>query len=81
MLEERYQTIKAERDANERLVADLRENVSADQIELARLNTLLESEKSKVSGQHWQVVGWVAMHPCSCTDQTELVSLFFAAPL
>lgn len=52
VLEERYQTIKAERDANERLVADLRENVSADQIELARLNTLLESEKSKVSEQH-----------------------------
>ena len=49
VLEDRSQTIKSERDAVERLLAGLRENVSADQIELARLNTLLESEKSKVS--------------------------------
>ncbi|XP_076452962.1 cytospin-A-like isoform X2 [Babylonia areolata] len=48
-LEERGQLVKGERDAQERLVAELRENVSADQIELARLNTLLDSEKSKVA--------------------------------
>ena len=36
-------------------MADLRENVSADQIELARLNTLLESEKSKVSGHRLRI--------------------------
>nr|KAG5708080.1 hypothetical protein BaRGS_002816 [Batillaria attramentaria] len=49
VLEASTQAIKAERDASERLVAELKETVSADQIELARLNTLLDSEKSKVA--------------------------------
>lgn len=48
-LEDRVQAVKSERDAQERLVAELRENVSADQIELARLATLLDSERSKVA--------------------------------
>ncbi|KAL8599493.1 hypothetical protein ACOMHN_065944 [Nucella lapillus] len=48
-LEDRVQAVKSERDAQERLVAELRENVSADQIELDRLNMLMDSEKSKVA--------------------------------
>ena len=48
MLEEYIQAIKSERDANEHLVAELKSNVSADLIELKRLKTLLDTEKSKV---------------------------------
>lgn len=48
LAEDRANSIKLERDANERLVTELRETVSSDQIEMACLKTLLESERCKV---------------------------------
>lgn len=48
-MEDRIHAIKTERDVSERLVAELKETVSADQIEMARLKALLERERSKVS--------------------------------
>ncbi|XP_025092993.1 cytospin-A-like isoform X6 [Pomacea canaliculata] len=49
LAEDRANSIKLERDANERLVTELRETVSSDQIEMACLKTLLESERCKMS--------------------------------
>ncbi|XP_070204422.1 cytospin-A-like isoform X3 [Littorina saxatilis] len=49
VLEDKLQVTRAEGDANERLAANLREEVSANEIELARFKTLLDSEKSKVA--------------------------------
>jgi hypothetical protein len=48
MLEESIRVLKTERDSYEHVNAELKATLSADQIELKRLKTLLETEISKV---------------------------------